>query len=85
MGSRWKISRIVGAVQPGVRVDMYGSEGPELCLPDGSRQLITPSLGVHRLLFKYKGCVARHQHLRVATCKECEAALRPMVPCLHVQ
>lgn len=69
MGSRWKISRIVGAIQPGVRVDMYGSEGPELCFPDGSRQLITSSLGVHRLVFKYEGCVARHQHLRVATCK----------------
>jgi hypothetical protein len=69
MRSQRKIRRIVGAIQPGVRVDMYGSEGPELRLPDGSRQRITSSLGVYRLLFKYKGCAARRQHYRVGTCK----------------
>ena len=69
MTSHAKISRIVGAAQPGVWVDMYGSSGPELCFSDGSRQRITSSLGVHRLILKCEGCDSDRRHFKVATCK----------------
>ena len=67
--SHAKISRIVGAAQPGVWVDMYGSSGPELCFSDSSRLRITSSLGVHRLILKCEGCDSDRRHFKVATCK----------------
>lgn len=69
MKGHWKLSRVVGAMQPGVGLDMYGSNGPELCLPDGSRQPLTSSLGEHKVVFKCVGCAPGHQHFKVATCK----------------
>ena len=69
MKGQWKLSRVVGAMQPGVGFDVYGSHGPELCLPDGSRLRLTSSLGGHKVVFKCLGCVPGHQHFKVATCK----------------
>lgn len=69
MTGHWKLSRVVGAMQPGVGLDVCGSSGPELCLPGGRRQPLTPSLGKHRVVFKCVGCAPGHQHYRVATCK----------------
>jgi len=70
MKGQWKLSRVVGAMQPGVGFDVYGSHGPELCLPDGSRLRLTSSLGGHKVVFKCLGCVPGHQHFKVATCDD---------------
>lgn len=69
MKGHWKLSRVVGAMQPGVGLDVCGSNGPELCFPDGSRQRLTSSLEGHKVVFKCIGCEPGHQHFKVATCK----------------
>ena len=69
MKGQWKLSRVVGAMQPGVEVDVLGIDGPELCFPDGSRCALTSSLEGHKVVFKCVGCERGSQHYKVATCK----------------
>lgn len=69
MPGQWKLRRVAGSLQPGHRVDMHGSTGPELCLPGGGVQRITSSMGRHKLLFKLVGCERGHQHYRLCTPK----------------
>lgn len=73
MRGQWLVSRVVGALQTGVKFDKYGSAGPELRLPDGSTQRITASLGGVQLVLKCVGCTDR-QHFKVTTCKSVTSA-----------
>jgi hypothetical protein len=65
----WKVSRVVGTLQPGVSFNKDGSKGPELCMPDDSTVRVTGSLGRQQVLMTCVGCERGRQHFRVCTCK----------------
>lgn len=72
--SAWKSRAVKGAEQLNPGLDVYGCDGPELVLSDGSTVIIRSNTEQHQMIWKLTGCMHGYCHYRLCTSKALQSA-----------